>query len=210
MTGDVTGAEAVFAEYEAARRRAADLMIDFARAQWDYLRGKRRDAMLGMEKFAGVTRDKQAAALADCAITVWLLEAGDRESARKRTACRFLAEPDGKSFPSPMLHVYALLLAKDFQAALLLLRELDARTPPSPVASTPTLLAWALVESGHFDEAEKYLQTTPVPAAPSPDPFQFLIFPRIFYLRAKVAEKRGAKPLAEQNYRLFEILAGRG
>ena len=185
MTGDTSGAELVFAEYEAARRTAQDPLIDFARAQWDYLRGKRVEAMRHMESFAATTRSREAAALADCALTVWLLEAGDRDAAQKRTACRFLTQPEGSAFPSPVAHAYALLLSKNFQAALPLLRELETSAPPGPGSTIPALLAWALVETGHADEAKKYLRSTPVPSAPAPDPFQSLIYPRIFQLRAK-------------------------
>ena len=63
------------------------------------------------------------------------------------------------------------------------------------------------METGHFDEAEKYLQSTPTPVAPQPDPFESLIYPRIFHLRAVVAEKKGARAEAEQNASLYQKLS---
>jgi tetratricopeptide (TPR) repeat protein len=207
MTGDVSGAERIFAEYEVARRAANDPLLPFTRAQWDYLSGKRAEAIRELGSVVTATTVREAAALADCTLTVWLLESGDRAAAAKRTACRFLTEPPASS-GNPMGRAYALLLAKDFQGALPILRDAVARMAPSPVEPAPAMLAWALVETGRVDEAEKYLRTVPVPAAPSPAPFESLIFPRIFYLRAKVAEKRGDRPEMERNRRLFQVLSG--
>jgi tetratricopeptide (TPR) repeat protein len=208
MTGDLSGAETVFAEYETARRAANDPVIASARAQWDYLRGKRSQAIRDLGIFVTTTKVREAGALADCTLTVWLLESGDRAAAAKHTACRFLIAPRASSFPSPVAQAYALLLANDFQAALPVLRDVAARVPPNPTEPAPVLLAWALVETGHFDEAEKYLQTVPVPAAPAPPLFESLIYPRFFYLRAKVAEKKGDRAAAERNGRLFQALSG--
>jgi hypothetical protein len=70
-------------------------------------------------------------------------------------------------------------------------------------------LAWALTETGAFDEAAKYLRSTPVPAPTGQAPFDALVFPRIFYLRGLVAEKKGLKQVAEQNSQLFKTLSGR-
>jgi tetratricopeptide (TPR) repeat protein len=208
MTGDVSGAEGVFAEYEAARRAANDPTIGFARARWDYLRGKRSEAVRELDAFLATTKIGDVAALADCTLTVWLLQSGDPAAAAKRTVCRFLTQPHAAAFPNPAAQAHALLLAKDFQAALPVLRDIVARAAPSPVEPGPVLLAWALVETGHFDEAEKYLQTVPVPAEPAPAPFESLTLPRIFDLRAKVAEKKGDRAAAERNSRLFETITG--
>jgi Flp pilus assembly protein TadD len=207
MTGDVSGAEAVFAEYETARRAANDPAIGFARARWNYLCGKRKEAMRAVEAFAAGVKGSQAAGVADCMLTVWLIEAGDRAAAAKHNACRFLNEPHAASFPSPVAKALTLLLANDFQAALPVLREVAARAAPNPTEIAPVLLGWALVETGHLDEAEKYLQTIPVPSAPLPAPFESMIIPRIFHLRAVVAEKKGATREAEQNNRLFQTLS---
>jgi hypothetical protein len=68
------------------------------------------------------------------------------------------------------------------------------------------LLAWALEETGKFGEVEEYLRGTPVPAVSGPAPFEALAFPRIFYLRAVAAEKKGLHQVAEQNYSLFKTL----
>jgi tetratricopeptide (TPR) repeat protein len=225
MTGDIPGAEAIFAEYEAARRAANDGMIGFTRAEWDYVRGKRTEAIHNLESLAGATKIRDLASLAHSTLTVWLLDAGDRERARQHAAqavstagkataslaaaCRFVAEPAGGSFQDPLVRAYALLLSKNFSAAVPLLREVIARSAPGPNETTPVFLAWALMETGGFDEAAKYLRSTPVPAPTGQAPFDALVFPRIFYLRGLVAEKKGLKQVAEQNYQLFKALSVR-
>jgi tetratricopeptide (TPR) repeat protein len=227
LTGDAPGAEAIFAEYEGARRAANDPLIELNRAAWDYLRGKRSEAIHNLEGFAGATKVRDLASLAHSSLTVWLLEAGDRGRARQQAqqatataasqptaalaaACRFVAEPApelGKaSFPDPLVRAYTLLLAKNFSAAVPLLREILAHSGPSPAEITPVLLAWALEETGKFGEVEEYLRGTPVPAVSGPAPFEALAFPRIFYLRAVAAEKKGLHQVAEQNYSLFKTL----
>ena len=149
--------------------------------------------MRRLENFARTTQAREIAGLAGCTLTIWLLEAGDRTGAAKRNACRFLADPNGANFPTPAARAYALLLAKDFQTAVPQLREIVARTAPSPTDSTPVALAWALIETGQAEEAAKYLQTTPVPTAPAPDPFQSMMYQRIFQLRVRLAQKKGSR-----------------
>lgn len=224
LTGDPGGAEGIFAEYETARRGASDPMIDLTRAQWDYLRGKRKDAIRELETFATTSRIRDLSSLAHANLTVWWLEAGDAARARQQAAqavstaagpgtaalaaaCQYVAAPSERTTQNPIARAYALLLSREFAAALPLLREIDARSAPSPHDAVPTLLAWALVETGHFEEAEKHLLVTPVPTASGPAPFESLLFPRIFQLRAIVAQKKGNRPLAEQNARLFKTLS---
>ena len=225
MTGDVSGAEAIFREYETARRAAGDPAIELARAEWDRLRGKPKEAIHNLEILTTTTKNRDLASLAHASLTVWFLEAGDRASARQHAAqavataggpmtaalaaiCRYVVDPAGVSFPDPLVRAEAALLSKDFAAAVPLLREVLAHSAPSPTETAPVLLAWALEETGQFDEAEKHLRATPVPAALGPAPFQALSFPRIFHLRAVAAEKKGLQAVAEQNRRIFAALSG--
>ena len=79
--------------------------------------------------------------------------------------------------------------------------ESEQRQGFSPRPLTPA-------ETGAFDEAAKYLRSTPVPTVSGQAPFDALVFPRIFYLRAVVAEKKGMKQVAEQNSLVFRALSG--
>ena len=132
MTGDPSGAETIFAEYEAARRAARDPVIEMTRARWDYLRGERAAAIRKMQSFASSTQVREAAGLADCTLTVWLLDAGDPASAAQHTACRFLTDKNAASFPNPLMRAYTLLFAKDYEQAAVVLREILARERQVP------------------------------------------------------------------------------
>jgi hypothetical protein len=225
MTGDVSGAETIFGQYEAARGTAGDPAIDLARAEWDRLRGKPKEAIHHLEVLTTTTKNRDLASLAHASLTVWFLEARDRVSATQHAAqaaataggpmtaalaatCRYVVNPAGGPSPDPLARAEALLLTNDFAAAVPLLREVLARSGPSPTETAPVLLAWALEETGQFDEAEKYLRATPLPAALGPAPFQALVFPLIFHLRAVAAEKKGLQAVAEQNRRIFAALSG--
>ena len=225
FTGDASGAETVFAEYENARRAANDPLIGFRRAEWDHLRGKAGEAVRDMEKFAASTRIRDLASLAYSQLSIWLVETGDRPQGARYAAkaaadaaspstrafaasCSFIAAPTGSSYPNTVARVYALLLSSDFAGALPLLRALESQTPPNPSDPAPVLLAWALEQTGRVAEAEPYLRTTPVPSVSGPAPFESIVYPRIFHLRAVAAEKKGDRAAAERNARLFQTLSG--
>lgn len=225
FTGDPAGAEAAFAEYEAARRQANDPTAALARASWDHLRGKHKEAVSALDTFAVSTRSRELASLAHSTLTVWLLDAGDREGARRHAAqavasaagpatgalaaaCRYIAGPADTSSPVPLARAYALLLARDFAAATPLLRQIEAHAPPNPSEPSGVLLGWALVETGHAGEAAPYLRTNPVPSVTGPAPFESLLYPRLFHLRAAAAEKQGDAAAAARNNRLFQSLQG--
>ncbi len=225
FTGDVPGSETIFAQYEGARRAANDPLIDLTRAEWDHLRGKPDEAIRNLEKFAGTTKVRDLASLAHSQLSIWQLQAGDRAQSGQKaaqavteaaspttsalaTACRFIAGPPGGNFPNTLVRVYALLLSNDFAAALPLLRDIEAHATPNPSDPAPVLLAWALEETGYVAEAESYLRTTPVRSVTGSAPFESLVFPRIFHLRAVAAEKKGDRATAALNARLFQTLVG--
>lgn len=222
MTGDAAGADAAFAAYEKSRIVAHDPSISLRRAEWDSLRGRRREAIRGLEALAASTKLRDLASAAHSELVIWSLEAGDSARARQHAVeamaagagrpsavlaalCRSIADPAVS--PTPLGRAYALLFEKNFKAALPLLRERDKSSSPSPADGIPVLLAWALIETGHIDEAEKYLRFTPVPSVPEPGPFESLIYPRIFHLRGIVAQRKGAGQVAEQNEKLFQLLS---
>src|SRR5262249_42011111 len=100
FTGDQSGAKKIFQEYESSRRAARDPIVDFFLSLSDYLLRKPAEAMRRLENFAATTKAPEIAALADCTVTVWLLESGDRAGAAKRNACPFLGNPQGATFPT--------------------------------------------------------------------------------------------------------------
>jgi tetratricopeptide (TPR) repeat protein len=231
LTGDIEGADKIFNRYLEARRNAKDLAVEFRRAEWEFLSGRRRQAIARLDAFIRGLPPGQAvlAPQAYTQLTLWNLELGDREKARAsalRAASigRFLAAPPAPAaewtaraqqlLPSPaeerlrkVMAAYALLLQKDFQAAAPVLLDLYRHTAPDPRETLPVLVAWTQVETGRFEDAVPLLQRNPVPST-APDIFSSVAFPRLLFLRAAALEKQGHRPEAAHDYRLFLTLSG--
>ena len=130
LTGDAPGANNLAEKYLAARAQAKDPIVDYRRAQWTWISGRRKAAAQQMGAFAlasesGPLRDIASRAYAE--LSVWSLESSDREgaarlaqkalsiagptSAGNALVARFLAQPPASSsewavraeqqFPSP-------------------------------------------------------------------------------------------------------------
>jgi Flp pilus assembly protein TadD len=239
MTGDIGGADAIFNPYLDARRKAGDRAVEFRRAEWEFLSGRRREAIARMDAFARNLAADPHSGMASEAYTqlaVWELELGDRARARDfalrasqsaaspLAIARFLTEPparldDWSVRAQQMLPgaaqersrkaalAYALLLQKELQAAEPVLADLYQHTAPDPKEILPALLAWARLETGHFEEAERLVNRNPVPN-PTPEIFASLAFPRLLFLRAVSLDKSGRREEAAMNYRLFLKLSG--
>jgi tetratricopeptide (TPR) repeat protein len=86
-----------------------------------------------------------------------------------------------------LARVYALLVAREFPAALPLLREMYAAWNPTlPNTELPVLLAWACVETGNAREAAPLVRFTPIPDSSGLSAFTSFWFPRLFYLRGAI------------------------
>jgi tetratricopeptide (TPR) repeat protein len=103
---------------------------------------------------------------------------------------------------------YALLLNRHFEAAATILQQLEEQTAPGPDRSIAIELAWALIETGKFKEAAPLLRPNPVLGAAGLGPFFGLYFPRVFQLRAIIAEKEGKADQARENRRIYAALGG--
>ncbi|MFN3324683.1 MAG: tetratricopeptide repeat protein [Bryobacteraceae bacterium] len=167
MRGDVEGADEQFGGYLEIRKQLNDPLIEYRRAQWEYLSGRHKQAAARLESFARGQR-ADSAALAYAQLAVWLLQqGGDREAVReyaRRAAesarspqsanlaaiCRFLAGAAGTASE------FAVRAEREF---------------PDPGQSTMKqyALAYALLLHQHFREASLVLreileQTTPFTA----------------------------------------------
>ena len=140
LTGDPAGANNLAERYLAARAEAKDPIVDYRRAQWTWISGRRKAAAQQMGAFAlaaesGPLRDIASRAYAELAI--WSLMSGDREgaarlaqkalsiagpaSAGNALVARFLAQPPASSsewvvraeqqFPGPAQSRHQELLA---------------------------------------------------------------------------------------------------
>ncbi len=84
LTGDAAGANLLAERYLAARLDAKDPIVDYRRAQWTWISGRRKAAAQQMGAFAlanesGPLRDIASRAYAELAI--WSLQSSDREGA---------------------------------------------------------------------------------------------------------------------------------
>jgi Tfp pilus assembly protein PilF len=233
MQDNVGGADELFARFLEARTAAGDI-VPFRQAQWEYVTGRRRAAVARLEQFAQ-SAPPQTAAPAWCALTLWSLEAGDRARAQGFAAKAgstplgalfgFLAEPAAPAaegaaraaqiLPAPpqaglrkLATAYALLLARDFRGATAPLEESYAASNPASPDWPAVPLAWALVENDDFARARQLVAFNPVPDPTGELPFLSLSFPRIFYLRAVVADKENRRGDAKRNYSMFLKFAG--
>lgn len=86
LTGDPVAANTLAERYLAARAEAKDPIVDYRRAQWTWISGRRKPAAQQMAAFAlasesGPLRDIASRAYAELAI--WSLMSGDREGAAR-------------------------------------------------------------------------------------------------------------------------------
>jgi hypothetical protein len=72
----------------------------------------------------------------------------------------------------------------------------------------PVLLAWADLETGRVPDAAALLRVNPPLSDAGLSWSTALHFPRIYYLRARAAEKQGKPDEARRNFVLFQQLSG--
>ncbi|HVX66985.1 MAG TPA: tetratricopeptide repeat protein [Bryobacteraceae bacterium] len=233
MQGDRKAADETFSRFLAVRERAHDV-VPYRLAQWEYVTGRPRQAIARLEQLAH-SAPPPVASLAWAQLGFWSLEAGDRaralECARKAPAsgalpalCALLAQPPAtaeewaaraeRALPQPaqaplrqIAVAYALLLSKNFSAAVAPLERAWNTAPPTSPDWPGVSLAWALVESGRFERVPELITPTPVPEPTGERPFLSLTFPRLFYLRGALAEKQNRLEDARANYKRFLELA---
>jgi tetratricopeptide (TPR) repeat protein/TolB-like protein len=237
-SGDVAGADKLAERYYQARAAAHDPLVDFRRAQWMWLSGRRKEACRRMEAFArGSLNDVAPRAWTE--LVIWDLMLGDRvasqaaaaETARAGgpngpgTVTHFLLEPEasgeewaaraGRAFPNPQQAAVrgvaltaALLFARQYKDASEVLRQAFDAGPPEADATAPVLLAWTYLESGRPADAVPLLKSTPAPSLNGPDALLSFSFPRLYYLRGEEAARQGKRDEARADYRLFLQLSG--
>jgi tetratricopeptide (TPR) repeat protein len=237
MSGDVEGATALDKQYLDYRMAARDPLVDYYRAEWVWITGKRKEGYQRLEAFANATAGgplREAAAQAYGELAVWSVVLGNRGAAQTAaekagasqigTIARFLAQPsaspdewEGRAnriFPEPAQKqvkqsalVYSLLSDRQFGAASQILKTMyETGTPGGE--EVPFLLAWCDLETGRAKEAAGLLRFNPIPPSSGVHPFQVFYFPRVFYLRGRIAMLAGQPDAAAAQFRLFRQLSG--
>jgi tetratricopeptide (TPR) repeat protein len=223
MTGDLKEADALLLKSGGGNRDAQHFRGAYQFAQWEFLTGRRKAAMEGLERILPAL-DPDTRSVALCQLSIWKLQTGDHKAseelsrravdlalsqgARSLSAlCRAVAAP-GASTGSRIADAYALLFVGKFSEATPLLESLYRETSPLEDAPIRTLLAWAYVETGRASDASRLLRIYPLPLSSSEPIFASMIFPRYLFLRGAVLEKQGQRAEAKRNYELFLNYAG--
>lgn len=204
------------------RREAAERLEAFARTSANGpLKQAASEAYSELSVWSLATGKRETAAqLADHAAALAGLN-----SAATAAVARFLVQPSAKpeewaaradrAFPQPaqqalknLALAYALLLGRHFSAAGQILRTLYAGAAAPGNDQSPLLLAWADLESGNTKEAAGLLRFNPIPPGAVTRPFDVFFFPRLFYLRGRLAAQAGNPQQARDQFRLFLKLSG--
>ena len=225
MTGDLAGADRIFARF--AKEPAV-----YQRVQWEFVTGRRKSALANVQAEAAKSKGDRAALLWAQA-AVWQLQTGDRVGAAG-SARNILLEPvtpvrnslagltqflllggsvggsvgGSHSSGSPFVDALASIFQQNFQTALPPLEQAYARTVPSADGQVRLLLAWANVETGHFDRAKELLRIVPIPMSSGDAMFTSLIFPRFFALRSAILAREGKQAEAQRDRQLFQQYSG--
>jgi tetratricopeptide (TPR) repeat protein len=102
----------------------------------------------------------------------------------------------------------ALIFGDHFESALPYLDQWAGQVSGQPGDFGPVLKAWALFKLGRVDEAANLVRFTPLIPATGLPPVANLAYPRLFFLRARVAEKQGKQEEARRLDQLFLKLSG--
>lgn len=206
MQGNTAGADQLYSQFDSLRRQAGDPLADVRRAEWLYVSGRRAEA-LSAAQAAARSPNSDVAAYALCHLALWTMDSGDRNAAaafakqaaqqargpsvqRLAAMCGFIsgAVAEGSQPAPDFARAYASLFAHDAQRAAALLKPLYERTSPTTDGEIRTLYAWALVDSGHPDQARPLLERYPLPLGTSDEAlFMTQAFPRFVALRGSKA-----------------------
>ena len=224
LTGDLTGADALFEKYLSFVQTRDRGRAAYLRAQWDFVTGKRGAAIAGLEKLvASLEGDARALALSQ--LSVWKLETGDAKSAealatqaesaaasppvRNMSAlCRMISTPDARATGAPLTDAYALLFQRKYAEAVPLLETLYRGSDPRSDGQIRTLLAWAYVETNRTADAARLVSLYPIPFSSGETLFASLIFPRYLFVRGAVLLEQGKRAEAKAAYELFLKYSG--
>ncbi len=192
-----------------ARQRLAALAAQggdegpYASAQlavWKLLAGDREGARADALRAAQPSGNPSTRALAGLCVFLTEPPASTEEWALR--AERAFPEAAQTSLKRHAL-AYALLIDGHFRDAALVLKEIFEQFHPAPGGDTPVLMGWALMASGRAREAEPWLARYPIPESAGEHFLGYLAFPRLFELRAKLAEAQGRRREAARDYALF-------
>lgn len=225
MTGDRSGADKMFEQYMGQYRAAQDrAQGEYQRAQWEFLTGRRKQALARLQILLP-SADSNTAALLDSQLSIWNLQTGSRkaaagfavEASKKATTpalqglsalCRFLSAPALVRSNNNLADALALVFLGRFAEAVPPLEALYRETPPDSNAQVRTLLAWAYTNAGRTRDASALVDLYPIPLPGGEALFASMIFPRFLQVRSAVLESQSHRDQAQNTMKLFQEYAG--
>ena len=173
-------------------------------ALWDLALGERTRALAALEMAKSLAGPGSAGMTAMAGFLAQPRTTASEWSVRAERAFPQPAQAGFKNFAL----AYALLLNGEFAAAAPLLREMVQSGGPGADETLPVLLAWAWLETGKAADAAPLLAANPIPSPDGVTPFTVMHFPRLLYLRGRLAEAQQNRAAAAQAYRAFLELSG--
>ncbi len=219
LRGDEAGARARLEAFLKSRVERGDLLVDWRRARWFYITGKTEEAKQLLQTIrASGSPPVRAFALASLAL--WSAEAADHATAAQYAAAiAAIGHPAAKQI-LPLVSVLvdgnpggrgnlltagmAAMIAGDDAKAIPFLQKAMATATPGAEAQARELLAWAYVRTGNVSAAAGLLRAGwPIPPSLEGQLTDFLIYPNLFYVRAKAAEYNRDAAGAAKNFEAY-------
>lgn len=225
MTGDRNGADQIFARYMGEYRKGQDpVQNDYQRALWEFLTGRRKQA-LGRLQALLPSAGGDTAALLEAQLSVWYLQTGNRPEAARlawdagtkaatprgqslSALCRFLSSVSFTPSNNNFADALALLLAGQFAEAIPPLDNLYRNMPPEANGQVRTLLAWAYTSTGRTRDAAGLVDLYPIPLSSGERLFASLTFPKFLKVRSMVLDAHGKRDEAQKLMALYRQYAG--
>ncbi len=193
MTGDTAGADGIFNQYLDSRRKAKDQAVEFRRAEWEFLSGRRRQAIGRMESFAKSLPPELAPALTPQAyaqIAVWELQLGDQTRAREFALKAASPHASGPAVIARFLTESPVSVAEWSARAQQMLPQ------PGQERTRKLMLAYSLLLHKEFQAAEPILSDLCQHTAPDPSEILPVL---LAWARVEAGHPAEAAPLVERN-----------
>jgi Tfp pilus assembly protein PilF len=203
LRGDEAAARRRLDEFVKSRLDRGDVLVSWRRARWLYITGRTDDAKALLLELRG-SAPPPVRAFAAASLALWSAEAGDRAKA-SGYAAELVSNPhpvskqilgivqgiltsgSGQAGNLLAAGIASLLAGNDAAAAKDLKRALDAASPGGE-GPARELLALALVRGGAIAGAADLLKAGwPIPAGVEGQLTDFMIYPNLFYVRARIA-----------------------
>jgi hypothetical protein len=182
--------------HELASRAYSDL------AMWSLLSGDREAAAQLSQKAAALAGPESTA---NAILVRFLAQPPASPAEWSARAAQLFGNPAQETLRQETV-AYALLLNKQFAPAAEALERVYAASGAAAGEGIPILLAWAYLETGRDQAAAPLLRTAPLPPT-AINLFTPFYFPRIYQLRAQVADQQGNRDQAEKDRALYRQLS---